>query len=67
MSSGPACFLYGILALGAVIMGIVLWACSVKTVDSQENAIAYDAVWCKLQARISAPIDTACRSIGAPL
>lgn len=52
MSSGPACFLYGILALGAVIMGIVLWACSVKTVDSQENAIAYDAVWCKLQEQV---------------
>ena len=40
-SSAPCCGLYIILFLGLVITCIVMWAMSVKTIDSQEVALPY--------------------------
>ena len=52
LASAPARFMLCIFALGALVMAIVLWACSVKTVKTMWVALPYDTVWCELEDRV---------------
>ena len=49
LCNGFFCLLYGVLGVGFVITMIVMWAMSVKTIDSQEVALPYDKVWGELK------------------